>query len=218
MTVAAKAADLDALARQLHLTRRQRLYAEGLVTGLSGLEAARRAGYNGGDKGRATRVAELVKNSRVQQYMRALAEAAEAPLAKAAWGAVLGRRAILRRLSAQADADMGRYVQLGEHGEVQGLRIPREHTRAVRSVEITEDVLRSDKEEKVLRRRVKLRVADPTPAAAKLADIYGMAAGGGAPPAGAINVQIINLVGSVQGGRVQAMALRATIERHMEGA
>lgn len=201
-SAAAEAADLDRLARELHLTRRQRAYAEGLAEGLSGLESARRAGYNGGDKGRSVAVAKMVGNPRIQTYLQALRSQRRDVALNRTLEHRVTRPRLLRRLWTQADADLGRYLVLDEQGSVTGFRVPRRKTRALRSVKLRERILRGPDGAEVLDRQTEFRVADPVPAAAKIADMMGWTQGGAEREGQtqAVAVQVNVLVGQAPPG------------------
>lgn len=193
-TTITQVAKLDALARELRLTGRERALAEGLASAEPGTprwKIAQAAGYRGSRTTLDARVSRGARKDKIQRYMAALAEAAETTLSTRTRRAILDRQQVLRRLSAQARADIGRHLERDERGgfainanlEPHGFRLDPEATCTVRGVEIHEET-RVEGEAEVTRRRVKLRVgADPGAVAAlvALAEMYGMRRGGAAP-------------------------------------
>lgn len=195
MTPRKAATELDVLARELRLSSRERAFAELLVAAKPGTprhEIAKAAGYKCKDRaGFDSSASETARKPKVQKYMQALALRAESVLALRTKQAVLGRAGVLRRLSAQADADVGRYLILGDDGEVEGFKIPKNQTRAIRAVKLkTRTIPGEDGSAPVLEREIELRVADPVPALRILAEHHKLVDGDDRADAKSVQVQV----------------------------
>ncbi len=188
--------DLDTLTRELRLRPRQRAFVEHLQAGLAGWKAAQAAGYPGTEKALSVAASRALGSVRVQRYRAALEKAAGDLAAKRTRRAIVSRAGVLRRLSAQADADMGRYLVLGDRGEVQGFRVRPDHTRAVRSLKLKTRKLpaREPGGAPILEREVELSVADPVRALALLAEHYKLVDGDERDRERTVQVQVNTLL------------------------
>lgn len=194
MTPRRAAVELDSLARELRLTSRERAFCELLSAappGTAKSKIAKQAGFGGTGNSLEVAACRVFRKAKIQKYMKALALRAESALAKRTQRAVLSKMGVLRRLAAQADADVGRYLILSDKGEVEGFKIPKGKTRAIRAVKLkTRTIPGEDGEAPVLEREVELRVADPVPALRILAEHHKLVDGDDRADAKSVQVQV----------------------------
>lgn len=161
------------LAKSLKLTDRQRTFAETLASNGGN---QRQAAIAAGSPPRSADVtgSKWASHGKVVQYLKVLRAEAERreerAIEKAADDAIMRRNELLRRLSAQARADIGKHLRIVDgRGEVY---LDQEHTDVLRDVVVKEGPKLEDGTPAWTETRIK--VADPVPALTTMARIYGL--------------------------------------------
>lgn len=113
-----RALHLDALARNLRLTRRQRLLAEVATANpdLTGAQMARAADYSGNEVTLAVIASQQLRSAKVQKYIAALVTAAKTQALQHTASSVCTASEILQRMSIRARANLADFIVFTDAG------------------------------------------------------------------------------------------------------